>query len=99
MMDADSSTIITGAPVLAVDLTRLRTRVNGVRSTAGISVPPYTDSPPTTILAIQITELRARLTEARAALGLTTPAFTDPVVSSETKVKAAHFNELLDGMR
>lgn len=98
MMNPSSATIVAGTLIRAEDLTNLRTRVNGVRTAAGLSPYSFSDQPPILISAIHITELRTRLTQARTALGLTTPAFTDPALSGVV-VKAVHFNELLDLMR
>ena len=95
MIDAPISV---GALVMGADLTDLRSRVNSVRSTAGLSLPSYSDPTSAIVLATHITELRTRLTQARTALGLTTPAFTD-VSLTGIPVKAVHFNELLDLMR
>jgi hypothetical protein len=90
--------ISAGAPIKSDDLTNLRSRVNSVRSTAGLSLPSYTDPTSTVVLATHITELRTRLTQARTALGLTTPAFTDSSLTG-IPIKAVHFNELLDLLR
>jgi hypothetical protein len=98
MMNPDSDTVVAGSIIKSVDLTNLRTRVNGARSIAGLSIPSYTDPTPTLVSAIHITELRTRLTQARTALGLSTPAFTDASLTG-IPVKAVHFNELLDLMR
>lgn len=99
MMDSASATIAAGALIKSDDITKLRSRVNGVRSVAVLPTSsPYTDTIPGVVQAIQITELRARLTQARTALGLTTPPFTDEIIAG-VPVKAVHFNELLDLMR
>ncbi|MDP9192469.1 MAG: IPT/TIG domain-containing protein [Acidobacteriota bacterium] len=98
MMNPDSDTIVAGSIIKSVDLTNLRTRVNGVRSIAGLFQYSYTDPSPTLVNAIHITQLRTTLTQARTALGLTTPAFTDTSLTG-IPVKAVHFNELLDLMR
>jgi hypothetical protein len=88
--------ISVGALVMGADLTNLRSRVNSMRSTAGLSLPSYPDPTAAPVLATHITELRTRLTQARTALGLTTPAFTDPALVAGIPIKAVHFNELLD---
>lgn len=99
MMSDEYTTITAGSPILAAQLTTLRTRVNGVRSVAVLTIPSYTDPTPTIIRAVHLTELRTRLTEARTALGLATPAFTDAGLAAGTAVKAVHLQELIDLMR
>ena len=98
MMSSESATIIAGALVMGADLTNLRSRVNSVRTAAGLFTYSYSDPTSAIVLASDITELRTRLTQARTALGLTTPAFTDSNPFG-VPIKALHFNELLDLMR
>lgn len=99
-MSTDSATIVAGTPIRAVDLTRLRTRVNAVRSAGGLSAYPFTDTVPVVVRAVHVNELRTALREGRGALAFTTGAFTDgTLVVGATTVKAVHFNELLDLMR
>jgi hypothetical protein len=99
MMSDEYATVTIGSPILAAELTTLRTRVNSVRSLAGLTLLAYTDPTPTIIRAVHITELRTRLTDARTALALATPAFTDAELAAGIAVKAAHWNELLELMR
>jgi hypothetical protein len=86
--------LVTGTTkVKLVHLTELRNAVNAMRTAAGLGGATFTGG--TTVRAVHVTELRNALNQARSALGLTALAYTD---ASPGVVKAAHFQELRNGM-
>ena len=68
-------------PIRAVHITELRTRVDGLRATAGLGRFAWTDSPllagVTRVRLVHLTELRSALGEAYAAAGRSVPRWTD----------------------
>ncbi|HEU4888373.1 MAG TPA: IPT/TIG domain-containing protein, partial [Thermoanaerobaculia bacterium] len=100
-MSAESSTIVAGTPILALDIANLRTRVNAVRAAANLSATSFTgggDGEP--VLRTDLTNLRDALSQARLTLGLAAGTFTDKTITAgATPVKALHLNEILDLMR
>lgn len=79
--------------VKLVHVTELRNAVNTVRSAAGLAAASFSGS--TNVLAAHVTELRTALNQARSALGLSALTYTD---GSPVVIKAAHFQELRNGM-
>ena len=61
----------------------------------------FTDPSPAGIFikAVHITELRTNLNTARASIGLPAIAYSDPGLSAGSAVKAAHVQELRDGVK
>lgn len=83
-----------------VHVTELRTAVNAVRALAGLTAATWTTiQVGDAIKAVPITELRTALDAARSTLMLSTLTYTDPSLSSGTRIKAAHVQELRDGTK
>jgi len=104
-----ATTTFTGDPIVgnftlvtAIHVAEIRSAVNSLRSVAGL---PSLAAEPTlavglTVRMQHITDLRTGLNEARSALGLSTLTFTDPTLTAgTTPVKAAHVQELRDGVK
>jgi hypothetical protein len=74
-----------------------------MRASAGLTAQVFTDDPLTTATPIKtthLTQLRTALDQARAALSLSTLAYTDPTLTANvTPVKAAHVNDLRNGVK
>lgn len=89
--------------VKLVHFSQLRTAVNAMRASAGLTAQVFTDDPlttATTVKAVHLTQLRTALDQARTSIGLSTLAYTDPVITQQsTRVKAAHVTELRDGVK
>ena len=86
-------------PVRAVHFTELRTRIDGLRSAAGL--PPFGWTDPvlragaTPVRLVHLLELRRALVAAYTALGRTPPRWTDAApTAGTTPIRAAHLNEL-----
>ena len=90
--------ILSGVVVKAVHVNELRAAVNAVRTAAGLSGAPYTDStitPASTFVKqAHVTELRSALNAARSALVLSAVSYTDAV---PTTIKAVHMTDLRSG--
>lgn len=88
--------------VKGIHLTQLRTAVNATRVLAQLGPATFTDSisPILQIKKIHIDELRINLDAFRAALGWSLFLYIDPLITTaSTTVKAAHFNELRNGVK
>ena len=88
--------------VKGVHMTQLRTAVNATRVLAQLGAATFTDtiSPILQIKKIHIDELRTNLDASRAALGLIPLGYTDSsITASSTTIKAAHVNELRNGVK
>jgi hypothetical protein len=108
--DAATTMFFTDDPLVAnttvvkvVHVTELRQAVNIMRTAAGLgAAPPFTDSMLTgiNVKAVHLQELRNALNPARAAFALPAIGYTDPsLVTGSTLVKAAHFQELRNGVK
>ncbi|HYK04707.1 MAG TPA: hypothetical protein VE974_23345 [Thermoanaerobaculia bacterium] len=108
--DAATTIFFTDEPLLAqttrvkaAHLTELRQAVNAMRAAGGLSPATFTDptiSNATRIKAAHCQELRTALSQARTALGLSGVTFTDATLTAgTTKVRAAHLQELRNGMK
>jgi hypothetical protein len=90
-------------PVKAVHLTELRTAVNALRSTAGLSPATFTDpslGAGSSIRKVHIEELRASIVAARSALGLSMPSFADSTLTAQsTPIKALHIHQLRNALK
>lgn len=80
---------------------QLRTAVNAMRTTAGLSVmagltDPTITAGVTQIKSAHITQLRTGLDQARSTLGLSALTYTDPAPSI---VKAVHVQQLRNGVK
>lgn len=88
--------------VKGVHVTELRTAVNATRVLAQLSAATFTDTI-TALLQIKkihLDELRTNLDASRAALGRSAIGYTDPLITAaSTTVKAAHLNELRNGVK
>ena len=86
-------------PVKAVHFTELRTRIDALRSAAGLSRFSWTDpvlrAGVTPVRRVHLLELRAALAEAYRATGRAAPRWTDASPGSgTTPIRAAHVTEL-----
>jgi len=92
-----------GVVVKAVHLTQLRTAVNAMQRSAGVTVTNFTD--PTVnnsllIKGVHISELRTGLNAARAAIGASQLLFANPaLVGGTTPIRSVDFQELRDGVK
>lgn len=88
--------------IQAAHIDELRTAVNAVRTTAGLSGATFTDPLPSgiNVKAVHVQELRSNLDPARSNLGLGALTYTDStIVLGSTVVKAIHVAELRDGVK
>lgn len=97
-------TLVAGSTLpRAVHYNELLMAVNAVRTLASQSGIAFTAPPPAVgvaVLGTHITELRNGLNPARSALGLPAQGYTDAVITAgSTLVKAAHINDLRNGVR
>jgi hypothetical protein len=96
-------TLTVGVTVKSAHISELRTAVNAVRTLAALGTPTFTDDPLSSSIFIQrvhLTELRTALDAARSALGLTAITYAEPTITvGSTTVKAAHVNELRQGVQ
>ena len=86
-------------PIRAVHFTELRTRIDGVRVTAGLGRFAWTDpvltAGVTRVRLVHLAELRSALAEAYVAAGRAAPSWLDASPSAgETPIRAAHVMEL-----
>jgi Glycoside hydrolase family 44 len=108
-VDATTTTVFTNDPltagisVRAAHVVELRTAINAMRAAAGLSAQVFTDTPlsaGTVIKTMHLIQLRTALDQARAAIGLSSLAYTDPTITAgATKPKAAHVQELRNGVK
>ena len=89
-------TLTTGTIIKAAHFNEMRTAVNAMRTSAGLTPQVFTDTLNSSMVikAIHMTELRSALDEARSAIGLAALVYTNSTV-----VKAAHVNELRNGVK
>jgi hypothetical protein len=87
--------------VKSAHILELRTAIAAARSLAGVQAASFTDALdfPTVMKAIHIGELRAALDEARSVLLLPPLSYTDSSLAAGTTIKAAHVQELRNGVR
>ena len=86
-------------PVRAVHFTELRTRIDDLRTVAGLGGFAWTDpvltAGVTRVRLVHLLELRSALAVAYAAAGRTAPSWTDPPPApGATPIRAAHLMEL-----
>ena len=86
-------------PVRAVHFRELRTRIDALRTGAGLSAYAWTDralTPGVTrVRTVHLTELRTALNQAYASAGRPRPAWTDAGVrAGTTPIRAVHITEL-----
>ena len=92
--------LVPGAtPIKAVHFTELRTRIDALRSAAGLPRFSWTDPVlrpgVTRVRRVHLIELRSALAEAYGAAGRAAPRWTDASPSSgSTPIRAAHVTEL-----
>ena len=109
-MDPATTILFTDDPLVAgttkvkgIHLTEERTAVNAFRVAAGLLTVTFTDTvgPTLKVKAFHVNELRTALDPARSTLGLTAVPYTDSptVTANVTKVKAAHFQEIRNGVK
>lgn len=91
--------VVPGTPIRAAHVTELRTAVNAVRTFAGLSAFPFTDTTLTNLSprALHFTEVREALTQARNAIGMPMAFGTAP--APDTLIRATHIEELRAGVR
>jgi hypothetical protein len=107
--DLATTVIFTDDPLIAestiinaAHMTQLRTAVSATHVLARLGAATFTDTigALVPIKKIHIDELRTNLDDSRAALGLVALGYTDPSISAAlTTIKAAHFNELRNGVK
>lgn len=107
--DVATTVLFTDEPLVAgsttvkiAHMTQLRQAVNAMRTAAGLSAATFTDPVLTNvnIKAVHVSELRTALNAARSTLGLSALAYTDAaLVAGTTRVKAAHVQELRNGVK
>src|SRR6185295_8018180 len=99
----DPSLTVQSTKVKAAHFTELLAAVNAVRTLAGLGAAGFTAPAPTnpvTVRATHITDLRTALDTARTTLGLSPLTYTDSSLTVQsTKIKAAHLNELREGVK
>ena len=85
--------------IRATHLNELRTAVNAVRSSAGLSPASFTDPVPDGVVvkAVHVTELRAALDAARAAIGVSAIGYTP--IAPGTLVRAVDITQLRNGVK
>ena len=86
-------------PVRAVHFTELRTRIDALRTAAGLGrfawADPALTAGVTRVRLVHLLELRSALAAAYAAAGRTSPRWTDPAPApGATPIRAAHLMEL-----
>ena len=86
-------------PVRAVHFTELRTRIDALRTAAGLGrfawADPALTAGVTRVRLVHLLELRSALAEAYAAAGRTSPRWTDPAPApGSTPIRAVHLMEL-----
>jgi hypothetical protein len=102
MLFTDPTSAAGTTKVKVAHISELRTAINAVRATAGLSATTFTDANlgGIKIKGIHVSELRSSLDAARSALSLSTVTYSDsPISAQTTKVKAAHVAELRSGVR
>jgi len=103
MIFADDPIAVDSTPVKVAHLAQLRTAVNAMQRSAGVTVTIFTD--PTvdnslTVKAIHIQQLRAGLNAARSALGASTFLFKNATLTGQVSVvSAVDFQEIRDGVK
>lgn len=89
--------------VQAAHISELRTAVNAVRALVALGAGSFTDPTLSSSIFIQrvhVTQLRTALDAARSALGLTAITYAEPTITvGSTTIKAAHVNELRQGVQ
>ncbi len=92
-----------GTPTKTTHFSQLRIAVNAMRASAGLAPQSFTDPTLTTstlIKAVHLSELRTALDQARIAIGLSALSYTNPTITiGATTIKAAHINELRNGVK
>lgn len=99
----DATLTATSTKAKLVHFTELRTAVNAVRTLGGLGSMAFTSPEPTTAVTVRrqhLLDLRAALDEARAAVAMGGLTYTDSTVTAgSTAIKAAHINELRNGVK
>jgi hypothetical protein len=94
--------LVAGSTVIkAAHLTELRTAVNAVRATAGLTAVTFAEpvSAGVVIKAAHIEELRTALSTARSTIGVAPVAYTNSLVARSTLVRAADVTEIRGGVK
>jgi hypothetical protein len=95
----DDPLTVCGPIIKAVHITQLRTAINTVRASVGLSAFSFTDpllAAGNAIKAVHLSELRTALSGFLSAIGVT-PSYTDPTITAGVvTLKAAHIQELRD---
>ncbi len=98
----DDPLVAQSTKLKALHITQLRQAVNAMRTAGGLTAASFTDASLTGVAAkaVHIQELRTALSQARTALGLGAVTFTNPTLTpGSTTIKAAHINELRNGVQ
>jgi hypothetical protein len=94
--------LVTGmTKVKGAHILELRTAVNAMRALAGLPAATFTDASLTrkAMKTVHVTQLRDALDEARDALGVAPVVFSDATLTPGSPMKAAHIQELREGVR
>jgi hypothetical protein len=97
MEDFSVQTLSLNAPIQAIHITELRTRIDAQRTRFSLSPFNWTDAPlaRVPIRAIHVAELRTAIQEAYLGATRTPPTFTDPTLTPGTSIiRVVHINEL-----
>lgn len=97
MLFTDDPLAAAATRVKSVHVTELRQAVNALRSTAGLGATTFSGG--SSVLALHITQLRTALIEARTVLGMSSVTLTDPALAAGTPIRAAHVQELRNGVK
>jgi chitodextrinase len=90
----DATITVASTVMKAAHVTELRTAIDAVRATAGLSSASWTNSlSGAWIYALDVAELRTNLAPARATLGLSVRPYTDSSLTG-VKIKKVHIEEL-----
>jgi ELWxxDGT repeat protein len=97
----DDPIVAGSTTVKAAHFTELLTAVNSVRQLAGLNAMAFSNgpSPGALVSTTPVVELRAGLAEGLLYAGMPAVTFTDPSLASHMLIKAAHVQELRNGMK
>ncbi|MDP9193502.1 MAG: hypothetical protein M3P06_17555 [Acidobacteriota bacterium] len=98
----DASIVAAATAVKAQHFLDLRLAANAARAAAGLSASTFTGTivSGNSILRTHLVEIRTAIDSARAAIGLTPLTYVDGTITAgSTTVKAAHVNDLRNGVQ
>ncbi len=97
----DDPLVALSTKISAAHLVQLRTAINAVRTLAGLGAATVTDTPAAglPVKALHVTELRTALDLARARLNLSALSYARTLAPTVSRVYAADFTELRNGVK